>query len=58
MKGNVMKNLFLKIYDFIYWEIFNRLKKNNQDVVCAVIIKDHQFLAQTAQRNCIWQQCR
>lgn len=46
-----MKNLFSKIYDFIYWEIFNR--KNNQDVVCAVIVDNRKILAQTAQRNTI-----
>lgn len=51
MKGNYMKNLFSKIYDFIYWEIFNR--KNNQDVVCAVIVDNRKILAQTAQRNTI-----
>lgn len=37
--------------DFIYWEIWNRLLGNNQDVVCAVIIHDNKILAQTAQRN-------
>lgn len=40
-----------KIKDFIYWEILNRLKGNNQDVVCAVIINDNKILAQTAQKN-------
>lgn len=40
-----------KIKDFIYWDIFNRLKGNNQDVVCAVIINQNTILAQTAQKN-------
>ena len=40
-----------KIKDFIYWEILNRLRGNNQDVVCAVIINDNKILAQTAQKN-------
>ncbi len=40
-----------KIKDFVYWEIFNRLKGNNQDVVCAVIITHDKILAQTAQKN-------
>ena len=44
-------NLFSKVKDFFYWEICNRLKGNNQDVVCAVIVYDHKILAQTAQRN-------
>lgn len=39
------------IKDFLYWEVINRLKGNNQDVVCAVIINDGKILAQTAQRN-------
>ena len=46
-----MKHFISKIRDFIYWEIFNRLKGNNQDVVCAVIINNDTILAQTAQRN-------
>lgn len=41
------------IKDFLYWEVWNRLKGNNQDVVCVVIIKDDKILAQTAQRNSI-----
>ena len=53
VKGSSMKNLFLKIQDILYWEIFNRLRKNNQDVVCAVILNGHKILAQTAQRNTI-----
>lgn len=40
-----------KIKDFLYWEVINRLKGNNQDVVCAVIINDGKILGQTAQRN-------
>jgi len=46
-----MKQFISKIRDFIYWEIYNRLKGNNQDVVCAVIIYQGKCLAQTAQRN-------
>ena len=45
--------LISQIYDFIYWEVFNRLKGNNQDVVCAVIINGDKVLAQTAQRNSV-----
>ncbi|MEE6206772.1 MAG: NUDIX hydrolase [Alphaproteobacteria bacterium] len=41
------------IKDFCYWEVYNRLKGNNQDVVCAVIVHENQILAQTAQRNAI-----
>ncbi len=37
--------------DFVYWEVFNRLKGNNQDVVCAVIVNQDKILAQTAQKN-------
>lgn len=40
-----------KVKDFIYWEVFNRLKGDNQDVVCAVIINQDKILAQTAQKN-------
>ena len=42
-----------KIKDCLYWEVWNRLKGNNQDVVCVVIIKDDKILAQTAQRNAL-----
>ena len=35
--------IFNKAKDFIYWEIFNRLKGNNQDVVCAVIINQDKI---------------
>ena len=52
-EGKNMKKLLKKGYDFIYWEIFNRLRKNNQDVVCVVIINDHKVLIQTAQRNAL-----
>jgi 8-oxo-dGTP pyrophosphatase MutT (NUDIX family) len=45
--------LVSQIYDFLYWEVYNRLKGNNQDVVCAVIINDNKLLAQTAQRNAV-----
>lgn len=41
------------IKEFLYWEIVNRLKGNNQNVVCAVIINDNKILAQTAQRNAV-----
>lgn len=41
------------IKEFIQWEIINRIKGNNQDVVCAVIIHEGKILAQTAQRNAI-----
>ncbi len=43
--------LIQTLKDFVYWEIFNRLKGNNQDVVCAVIINQDKILAQTAQKN-------
>ena len=43
--------IFEKLKDFIYWEVLNRLKGNNQDVVCAVIINNNKILAQTAQKN-------
>ena len=46
-----MTNFLKDIYDFIYWEVINRLNGNNQDVVCAVIINGNKILAQTAQRN-------
>lgn len=39
--------------DFFYWEVFNRLKGNNQDVVCAVIMNEDTILAQTAQKNAL-----
>lgn len=50
IKGYDMK-YFQKLRDFFYWEVFNRLKGNNQDVVCAVIINQDKILAQTAQKN-------
>lgn len=43
--------IFEKLKDFVYWECYNRLKGNNQDVVCAVIINEDKILAQTAQKN-------
>ena len=46
-----MKNFIICVKNFIYWEIINRLKGNNQDVVCAVIIYQDKILAQTAQKN-------
>ena len=39
------------IKDFIYWEIINRMKGNNVNVVCAYIMHEGQLLTQTAQRN-------
>lgn len=48
-----MSNFFNNLKDFIHWEIWNRLKGNNQDVVCAVVIHDNKILAQTAQRNAV-----
>ena len=48
-----MSRFFNSMKDFIHWEIWNRLKGNNQNVVCAVIIYDHKILAQTAQRNAV-----
>ena len=51
MKEQKMKHFILKIRDFIYWDVYNRLKGNNQDVVCAIIIYQDKFLAQTAQKN-------
>jgi len=41
------------IKDFCYWEVYNRLKGNNQDVVCAIIVHENMILAQTAQRNAV-----
>ena len=29
-----MKKVFSKIYDLAYWEVWNRLKKNNQGFFC------------------------
>ena len=52
MGENIM-SIFEKIKEFIYWEIFNRLRGNNQDVVCAVIINQDKILAQTAQNNSV-----
>mgnify|MGYP002855038585 CR=1 FL=1 len=46
-----MLQIISKLKDFLYWEVYNRLKGNNQDVVCAVIIEGNKILAQTAQRN-------
>lgn len=42
-----------QLKDFFYWEVLNRLKGNNQDVVCAVIINEDKILAQTAQKNAV-----
>ncbi len=43
--------LISKIKDFLYWEIFNRLKGNNQKVVCGVVLYNGKILAQTAHRS-------
>ena len=48
-----MSRFLNSMKDFIHWEIWNRLKGNNQNVVCAVIIYNHKILAQTAQRNSV-----
>ena len=48
-----MSNLKECIKNIFYWEIYNRLKGNNQDVVCAIIIHNAKILAQTAQRNAL-----
>lgn len=48
-----MSNIVEHMKDFLYWEVYNRLKGNNQDVVCAVIIDGNKVLAQTAQRNAV-----
>jgi len=37
----------------MYWEVINRLKGNNQNVVCAVILNNGKILAQTAHRNAL-----
>lgn len=42
-----------QLKEFFYWEVFNRLKGNNQDVVCAVIVNEGKILAQTAQKNAV-----
>lgn len=47
----MLMNMAKKLKDWVYWEVFNRLKGNNQDVVCAVIINQDKILAQTAQKN-------
>lgn len=41
------------IKDFLYWEVWNRLKGRNVDVVCAYIMHNDELLVQTAQRNSI-----
>lgn len=46
-----MSKMLNTLKDFLYWEVFNRLKGNNQDVVCVVIVHQGKILAQTAQRN-------
>ncbi len=46
-------SFFQKLKEFFYWEVFNRLKGNNQDVICAVIVFQDKILAQTAQKNTV-----
>lgn len=41
------------IKDFLYWEVWNRLKGRNVNVVCAYIMHNNELLVQTAQRNSI-----
>ncbi len=48
-----MSNFINLLQDFLYWEVYNRVKGQNQDVVCAVIIHSDKILAQTAQRNAL-----
>ena len=48
-----MSNFINLLQDFLYWEVYNRVKGQNQDVVCAVIIHGDKILAQTAQRNAL-----
>ena len=48
-----MLKLFRDIKEFFYWEVYNRLKGNNQKVVCGVVVYDGKILAQTAQRNIV-----
>jgi ADP-ribose pyrophosphatase YjhB (NUDIX family) len=48
-----MLKLFHHIKDFFYWEIYNRFKGNNQNVVCGVVVYEGKILAQTAQRNTV-----
>lgn len=48
-----MLKLLDKIKEFFYWEVYNRLKGNNQKVVCGVVIYKDKILAQTAQRNAV-----
>lgn len=44
--------MFNKLNNFIKWEVINRLKGNNQVVVCIFLLNDkEQLLAQTAQKN-------
>ncbi len=51
MNYEVVMRFISKLKDLIYWEVYNRIKGNNQDVVCAVIINGDKILAQTAQIN-------
>lgn len=39
------------VKDFLYWEVWNRIKGDNVKVVCAYIMHNDQLLTQTAQRN-------
>jgi ADP-ribose pyrophosphatase YjhB (NUDIX family) len=44
-------NVVQNIKDFFRWEILGRLRGENKNVVCAVIMYQNKILAQTAQRN-------
>ena len=46
-----MTKFLNEIKNFLYWEVYNRLKGNNQNVVCGVVVYQGKILAQTAQRN-------
>ena len=39
------------VKDFLYWEVLNRLKGKNVDVVCCYLMHEDKLLIQTAQRN-------
>ena len=39
------------VKDFLYWEVLNRLKGKNVNVVCCYLMHEDKLLAQTAQRN-------
>jgi ADP-ribose pyrophosphatase YjhB (NUDIX family) len=44
--------MFNKIANYLKWEIINKLKGNNQKVVCIFLLNDkEEIIAQTAQKN-------